>query len=163
MIRRAKTKTSKSVGIALGFRSGLEEVIGQQIKDTTGLDPEYESFKIEYVKPSKPSKYTPDFRLPNGIIVETKGRFETADRQKHLLIKAQHPELTYASSSATPANASAKEARRSTPTGAARTVSSSPTSASLRAGSPNDTRGQGTTLPASIHQRVLTHPTSGKN
>ena len=90
--RRAKTKTSEEVGLALGFRSGLEEVVGQQIKDATGLDPEYESFKIEYVKPSKPSKYTPDFRLPNGIIVETKGRFETADRQKHLLIKAQHPD-----------------------------------------------------------------------
>jgi hypothetical protein len=93
MIRRAKTKTSKEVGLALGFRSGLEEVIGQQIKDATGLDPAYESIKIEYLKPSKVSKYTPDFPLPNGIIVETKGRFETADRQKHLLIKAQHPHL----------------------------------------------------------------------
>jgi hypothetical protein len=92
-MRRPKTTKTSDVGLALGFRSGLEEVIGQQIKTTTGLDPEYESFKIEYVKPSKPSKYTPDFRLPNGIIVETKGRFETADRQKHLLVKAQHPHL----------------------------------------------------------------------
>jgi hypothetical protein len=31
--------------------------------------------------------------LPNGIVVETKGYFETADRQKHILVKAQHPEL----------------------------------------------------------------------
>ena len=38
-------------------------------------------------------KYTPDFFLPNGIIVETKGRFTTADRKKHLLIQKQHPLL----------------------------------------------------------------------
>lgn len=93
--RAAATRTSKaaSVGLRLGFRSGLEDVVGQQIKSVTGSDPAYESIKIEYVKPQKKSKYTPDFPLPNGIIVETKGRFETADRQKHLLIKEQHPHL----------------------------------------------------------------------
>ncbi len=53
----------------------------------------YETKKIAYVTPEKPHKYTADFDLPNGIIVETKGRFVTADRQKHLLIKAQHPLL----------------------------------------------------------------------
>jgi hypothetical protein len=26
------------------------------------------------------------------MVIETKGRFVTADRQKHLLIKAQHPD-----------------------------------------------------------------------
>ena len=31
--------------------------------------------------------------LSNGIIVESKGRFVTADRKKHLLIKKQHPTL----------------------------------------------------------------------
>jgi hypothetical protein len=41
----------------------------------------------------KSCTYTPDFLLPNGIIIETKGRFVTADRQKHLMIQAQHPEL----------------------------------------------------------------------
>jgi hypothetical protein len=38
-------------------------------------------------------KYTPDFVLPNGIIVETKGRFVAADRQKHIKIKKQFPHL----------------------------------------------------------------------
>jgi hypothetical protein len=37
--------------------------------------------------------YTPDFLLPNGIIIETKGMFTVADRRKHTLIKKQHPEL----------------------------------------------------------------------
>lgn len=54
---------------------------------------EYEAFKVSYITPETPHKYTPDFRLPNGIIVETKGRFVTEDRKKHLLIQAQHPEL----------------------------------------------------------------------
>ena len=33
------------------------------------------------------------FRLDNGIIIETKGAFNSADRKKHKLIKEQHPEL----------------------------------------------------------------------
>lgn len=37
--------------------------------------------------------YTPDFVLPNGIIIEAKGLFEREDRQKHLLIKEQYPNL----------------------------------------------------------------------
>lgn len=57
------------------------------------MDADYEGEKIGYEKPASKHKYTRDFRLPNGIIVETKGRFVTADRQKHLLIKQQHPEL----------------------------------------------------------------------
>lgn len=41
----------------------------------------------------KVRKYTPDFVLSNGIIVETKGRFTSADRNKHIEIHKQHPEL----------------------------------------------------------------------
>lgn len=43
--------------------------------------------------PATNHSYTPDFILPNGIIVETKGIFESSDRQKHLLIKKQYPHL----------------------------------------------------------------------
>lgn len=54
---------------------------------------DYEAITIPYLKPEKLSKYTPDFVLPNGIIIETKGRFLLDDRAKHILIKAQHPDL----------------------------------------------------------------------
>ena len=57
-----------------------------------GIDVAYEEEKIEYHKPARVSKYTPDFVLPNGIVIETKGRFLTDDRQKHILVKAQHPQ-----------------------------------------------------------------------
>lgn len=80
--------------LAKGFRSGLEEDVAKQIKSKK-LKVVYEDkgSVIEYVQPETKHKYTPDFVLPNGIIIETKGRFTLEDRKKHLLIKEQHPEL----------------------------------------------------------------------
>jgi hypothetical protein len=78
-------------GRARGYRSGLEEALAQQLR-ALGVEPKYESEKIEYTDP-KVHKYTPDFKLPNGIIIESKGYFTTADRRKHLLVQEQHPEL----------------------------------------------------------------------
>lgn len=89
---RKKTLTSKQVGVVYGFRSGLEDEVASQLK-TLGVPYAYEQTKIPYTKPETKHKYTPDFELPNGIFIETKGRFMTADRQKHLLIRAQLPEL----------------------------------------------------------------------
>ena len=80
------------VGIKYGFRSGLEEKVGQQLEDK-GINVEYETQKIKYMEPAKERTYTPDFVLPNGIIIETKGRFVTTDRKKHLWIKEQYPKM----------------------------------------------------------------------
>lgn len=77
---------------AQGYRSGLEETLAAQLK-AAGIEAQYESEKIGYVKPESKHKYTPDFLLPNGIFIESKGRFLTADRHKHLLIKKQHPDI----------------------------------------------------------------------
>jgi hypothetical protein len=52
----------------------------------------YEHLKISY-QVNETRTYTPDWQLPNGIIVESKGRFVAADRKKHLLIKQQYPHL----------------------------------------------------------------------
>jgi hypothetical protein len=52
----------------------------------------YEKLKIEWEDLSYRT-YTPDFELDNGIIIETKGMFDNADRRKHIAIKEQHPEL----------------------------------------------------------------------
>ena len=71
------------------FRSGFEERIASQLR-RCGIKYTYESLVIEY---KRLSTYTPDFILPNGIIIETKGRWVTEDRSKHLLIKEQHPEI----------------------------------------------------------------------
>lgn len=87
-----RKRTAAEVGRTLGFRSGLEEKVAEQLR-LAGVDFEYELHKIGYEVPARTAKYTPDFILSNGIVVETKGRFVTADRQKHLLLKKQHPDL----------------------------------------------------------------------
>lgn len=94
-------KTSKSVGLKYGFRSGLEERISQELQQS-GAGFTYEEESLQYLKPARKSKYTPDFVIttkPDGtlkerpLVIESKGRFLTADRQKHLLIRDQHPDI----------------------------------------------------------------------
>jgi len=74
----------------IDFRSGLEYEVAKQLEDE-GIAYEYEQTRVKYQR--KESTYLIDFELPNGIIIETKGRFKSEDRAKHLLIKQQHPEL----------------------------------------------------------------------
>ncbi|WPM81356.1 hypothetical protein R5W60_06690 [Brucella pseudintermedia] len=88
-----KVKPKAQIGYAKGFRSGLEDKVAATL-DAGGYSYAYEGYRVEYTVPARKAKYTPDFPLlQNGIIVETKGRFLTEDRQKHLLIKEQHPNL----------------------------------------------------------------------
>ena len=72
------------------YRSGLEESIQAQLK-AAGVEARYEPGRIRYTPSDR--HYTPDFILPNGVVIETKGYFAPEDRTKHLLIKAQHPNL----------------------------------------------------------------------
>lgn len=78
-------------GFKYGYRSGLEDRISKQLKSLS-VPVKYEEMKIKYAI-NEVRTYTPDFELPNGIIIESKGRFVVADRKKHLLIKKQYPEL----------------------------------------------------------------------
>jgi hypothetical protein len=89
---RKNPYSKKAVAAKYGFRSGLEMDIDASLKNQ-GIDGEYEQHIIEFIKPETKHKYHPDFKLPNGIFVETKGRFLVDDRKKHILIKKQHPEL----------------------------------------------------------------------
>jgi hypothetical protein len=87
-----KKSNSKWVAKKYGFKSGLEETISQQI-ESQGIKVEYETEKVPYIIPASNHTYSPDFKLPNGIRVETKGRFVAADRKKHLLVKEHNPHL----------------------------------------------------------------------
>lgn len=91
-MRVARSSNAVPRGIVEGYRSGLEEKLAVQLSQA-GVEVAYESMTIPYEKPASKHKYTPDFPLPNGIIIESKGRFVTADRAKHLLIKKQHPDI----------------------------------------------------------------------
>lgn len=74
------------------YRSGFEKRFAEHL-ESQGIPVVYEKSVIKYEKPVRPSRYTPDFQLPNGIFIEVKGLFSAADRAKHVLIKQQHPEL----------------------------------------------------------------------
>lgn len=74
------------------FRSGLEDRNAKHM-DKLGVKYDFERFHINYVVPARDAKYTPDFVLANGIIIETKGIWEVDDRKKHLLIREQYPDL----------------------------------------------------------------------
>ena len=74
------------------YRSGLEDNIAIQIKQA-GVKAVYEGYRLPYTIPATNHTYTPDFILNNGIIVEAKGLFDVADRQKHILVKKQYPHL----------------------------------------------------------------------
>lgn len=84
--------SAREVGLKHGFRSGLEETLAAQIA-AAGVPVSFEAVKIKFIEPAKNRTYTPDFILPNGIIIESKGRFLTADRQKHKLVQQQVPAL----------------------------------------------------------------------
>ncbi|QFP93708.1 endonuclease I [Ralstonia phage P-PSG-11-1] len=90
--KSSKSLTAAQVSLKYGFRSGLEEKIAADLT-SRGVRFTYEELVISYTKPAKTHKYTPDFVLPNGIIIESKGRFLSEDRAKHLLVKAQYPDL----------------------------------------------------------------------
>lgn len=92
MAKKVIKKSKSWVAKKYGFKSGLEETISTQIEGR-GIVVQYETEKIGYVIPTSNHTYNPDFKLPNGIFVETKGRFVASDRKKHLLVKSQHPEL----------------------------------------------------------------------
>ena len=88
----ATTKSKiRQQAIKNGYRSGLEDVISKDLKDR-GVDFGYETVKINW-KLVENKTYTPDFILPNGIIIESKGRFVPDDRKKHLKVREQNPDL----------------------------------------------------------------------
>ena len=69
------------------YRSWFEHELSIELK---GTGAKYEKLILPYYKMHT---YKPDWVLPNGIILEAKGRFTAPDRAKHLHIKAQHPDL----------------------------------------------------------------------
>jgi hypothetical protein len=70
------------------YRSKFEAAVASDLARKLGHPPAYESITVSYRK-----EYTPDFVLPNGILVECKGHFRATDRAKLLAVLNQHPEL----------------------------------------------------------------------
>ena len=96
MVRGLITISKRPRGLIQGYRSGLEEKCAAQI-EAAGLTVHFEEDKLKYTWPKRQSTYTPDFKLPTKeggyFYIESKGRFTVSDRQKHLLIKEQLPDI----------------------------------------------------------------------
>lgn len=84
MARRAKNKDN--------YRSGFESK-GAAFLAENGIPFEYETYKITYTVPEKRKTYNPDFMLPNGIILEYKGKLDRDVREKMALAIEQNPDL----------------------------------------------------------------------
>tara|TARA_R100001377_G_scaffold82165_1_gene62265 strand:- start:446 stop:856 length:411 start_codon:yes stop_codon:yes gene_type:complete len=87
-----KISKARANAIKHGYRSGFEHTVSKELTEAK-IKFEYEVTVIPYIKPETNHTYTIDFTLPNGILVETKGRWVLEDRKKHLLIRKQHPTL----------------------------------------------------------------------
>jgi len=74
------------------YRSGLENTVIEDLKKRK-INFQYEKKIVLYTKPITHHKYKPDIILDNGILIEIKGYFTSADRKKHLLVKEQNPNL----------------------------------------------------------------------
>lgn len=79
-------------GAAAGYSSGLEGKVASALQ-AAGVDAEYEARTLYYTVPARVARYTPDFILPNGVVLEVKGEWTTEDRQKHRLLREQYPDL----------------------------------------------------------------------
>ena len=75
--------------MAAGYRSGFERTLAASLKRRNAKF-EYETLKLPYFIDHV---YNPDFILPNGIIVEAKGKLTQQDRSKMIAVKKCHPNL----------------------------------------------------------------------
>ena len=73
----------------MNFRSKYEETVYNNVLEN-GFTVEYEPFSLAYLVKGN---YYPDFVLPNGIIVEAKGYFDSRSRAKMVAVKKNNPDL----------------------------------------------------------------------
>lgn len=70
------------------YRSFYEEEVCNKL-DKSNVKYKYEPINL-YYEVTEQRKYIPDIILPNGIIIELKGRFTAKDRKKMLYVINQH-------------------------------------------------------------------------
>jgi len=82
---------NKTVMTSLGYRSGFEERIASSL-EARKMAFAYEPGTVKYLI-HRHTRFRPDFVLPNGIVIEVKGWFQSADRTKHLRLREEHPQI----------------------------------------------------------------------
>lgn len=69
----------------MAYKSKFEERVASEYK--------LKSYETEFIEYILTNRYTPDFKLGDGVYLETKGFFKPSDRRKILEVKKQHPEF----------------------------------------------------------------------
>lgn len=70
------------------FRSKFEKRVWDNADKRKKIEYEPQDAALHY---NTPARYFPDFRLGNGVLVESKGYFPPRDRAKMLRVKKQNP------------------------------------------------------------------------
>lgn len=83
-------KSGYHVKVNGAHRSGLEDRVIEPLK-VLKVPYAYEQYSIKFTPAIR--TYTPDLVLENGLIIEIKGLFLSADRSKHKWIRKQYPHL----------------------------------------------------------------------
>lgn len=95
-MRQQAQRSAKARGFDEAFRSGFELQVAILLKHYK-IPYEFEAETIPWVSEPRPHKYTPDFKIKTRtgktLYIETKGRMEKEDREKHIAVRNQHPEL----------------------------------------------------------------------
>lgn len=73
-----------------GFKSWFE-VEFNDVAKAMGYELEYEADRITYVIPETKRHYTPDWKIREGVYVETKGVLDLATRKKLLHFRDSNP------------------------------------------------------------------------
>lgn len=80
-------------GKTIKVRSNLEVKLSAILNETDKVW-EYEVTTIPYIVPESSHKYTVDFTLLNGVLIEGKGYLSNhQERTKYVLLKQQYPDL----------------------------------------------------------------------
>jgi len=87
-MEKIKKRTVKN-----NYKSKWEINVADQIHTLTKKPVAYETVKVPYVIPESNHTYKPDFPISDVLVIEAKGKWDSDDRKKHLLLKEQHPEL----------------------------------------------------------------------
>ena len=83
----------KRNGVKHAYKSNWEKQVAD-ILVANGIPVVYEADVIPYTVPQSNHKYKPDFKIRDGVYIESKGIFDAKDRQKILLLKEQRPDIT---------------------------------------------------------------------
>lgn len=81
--------TTKKPRKVNAYRSKYEQAVATDLRKRK-VDFEYEPLKLPFMQPETKHIYKPDFVLPNGIVVETKGRWDNDSRKKMVNVVNQY-------------------------------------------------------------------------